>query len=68
MKLRTYRSKARAQAYANKLAKRFPGATFEVRISPIWAYPFSYLIRVQGTAAGHTIVGRSYPYDVWVGR
>ncbi len=45
-KLRNYRTTKTAEAYADKLRKRFPEAAFEVRPSPFAAYPFRFLIRV----------------------
>jgi hypothetical protein len=60
-KLRTYRTKARAESYANKLRARFPQAEFTVEYSTLWSHPWCYLIKV--TKGDRTLVG-----GAWVGR
>ncbi len=59
--LRNYRTQQAAEAYADKLRKRFPDAAFDVRPSPFAAYPFRYLIRVTRPC-------RSLVAGTWVGR
>lgn len=65
--LRSYYSESRAKVYAATLAKRFPGAAFEVRQSPYSSYAFRYLILC--TRGAHSpgldswVIG-----DSWVGK
>lgn len=43
--LRSYSSIGRAQAYARRLAAKFPDRTFVVVLSPFTSYAFRYLIK-----------------------
>lgn len=58
MKLRSYRTIARAESFARVLRQRFPAAQFEVVSSPFQAYAFRYLIKV--TKADRHLVGGAY--------
>lgn len=58
MKLRSYRTMARAESFARVLRQRFPNAEFKVVHSPFTTYAFRYLILV--TKPDRHLVGGAY--------